>query len=129
MNLDLSDILHPWPPGIHRYEQKFFGIPVISFMAGGFVGVLGFVIVSQALGGMAGMILGVLAAVLFFGMALLCTTKLSAFYGYVLPVYLLKRWQAARVNQPLQLPLIVSAEQGAQVEILNFDGEQQGVVG
>ena len=127
--MNLSDIIHPWPPGIHRYEQKFFGIPVISFMAGGFVGVLGFVIASQAIGGVGGMILGALTALLFFGMALLCTTKLAAFYGYVLPIYLLKRWQAARDTQPLQLPLIVSAEQGAQVEILNFDGEQQSLIG
>ena len=127
--MTLSDIIHPWPPGIHRYEQTFFGIPVISFMAGGFVGVLGFVVVSQGIGGLVGMVVGVLAALFFFGGALLLTTKLSAFYGMALPVYLWKRWQAARSDQTMQLPLIVAAESGEQVEILNFDGEQQGVIG
>lgn len=129
MNQSLSDILHPWPPSIHHYEQTFFGIPVISFMAGGFVGVLGFVIVSQALGGLVGLVLGVLAALLSFGLALLATTKLTVFYGLALPLYLLRRWQAARSDQTLQLPLIVAAERGEQVELLNFDGEQQGVIG
>jgi hypothetical protein len=126
--MKLEEIIHMWPPNIHRYEQKFLGVPVISFMGGGFMAVLTFVIFSQAVGGGAGMILGVLGAVIVMGLSMLSMSKLAAFHDMILPRYLMIRWQARRDNTPLQLALIVSTDSHEQIEIMNWEGEIEGVV-
>lgn len=126
--MKLEEIIHMWPPNIHRYEQKFLGVPVMSFMGGGFAAVLTFVILSQTVGGGAGMILGVLGALLVMGIAMLSMSKLAVFHDMILPKYLITRWQARRDRRPLQLALIISTEAKEQIELLNWEGELEGVV-
>ena len=127
--MKLEEVVHPWPPNIHRYEQKFFGIPVMSFMGGGMAGIGTFVVFSQAiLSGISGMIVGAILALVAFGLAILSMTPLPMFHNRTLPVYLLRRWQAGRNKEPLQLALIVSTESDKEVEILNWDNESQGVL-
>lgn len=123
-----EDISHPWPPNIHRYEQTYFGVPVNAFMVGGVIGILAFVVISQWMTGFSGMALGALAGLLVFAVAILFTTPLSLFHHMLLPVYLLTRWRAARGSRRMQLPLIVSSDTRSSVEILDWDGKQQGVI-
>jgi len=124
-----ESIAHQWPPNIHRYEQKFFGVPVMSFMGGGMAGIGAFVVFSQAVfSGITGLIAGAIMALIAFGMTMLCLTPLAMFHNKALPIYLMRRWQAGQNRQPIQLDLIVSTQNNGEVEILNWDDESQGVL-
>ena len=73
-----EETVHPWPPNIHQYEQKFFGIPVMSFMGGGMAGVVTFMVFSQViLNGISGMIVGGIMALVAFGGTMLCMDPLG----------------------------------------------------
>ena len=127
--MKLNEIVHPWPPNIHRYEQKFFGIPVMSFMGGGMAGVGAFVVFSQAIfSGVTGMIVGAIMALVSFGLVILCMTPLAMFHNRALPMYLARRWQARQKKEPLQLALIVATDSQDEIEIVNWDGETEGVL-
>lgn len=126
--MKLEEISHPWPPNIHRYEQKYLGIPVNAFMIGGVIGILAFVVISQGLAGFVGMIAGALMGIAAFIAAVLLTTPLTIFHHMRLPVYLLTRWQATRSQTTLRLPLIVSSDSSDSIEIYDWEGQQQGVL-
>ena len=124
-----EQIVHQWPPNIHRYEQKFFGVPVMSFMGGGMAGIGTFVVFSQAVfSGITGMIVGAIMALVAFGGTMLCMTPLAMFHHRALPVYLMRRWQAGKDREPIRLDLIVSTKNDGEVEIFNWEDESQGVL-
>ena len=126
--MKLEEISHPWPPNIHRYEQTFFGIPVNAFMVAGVLGIMSFVVVSQGLAGFVGLLVGALLGSIVFGLVVLITTPFASFHHLVLPQYLLQRLHAARHQTLLQLPLIVSSDNQSAVELLDWAGQQQGVL-
>lgn len=126
--MELEKIYYPWLPNIHRFEQKFLGISMMSFMGGGVLALILFAIVSQTMGNASGMIVGAVIALIGFGLTVLCTTKLATFHHMILPVYLLKRWQA-KDEAPIHLPLIVSGQTHEPVVVEDWDGTEEGVIG
>lgn len=125
--MDLDKIYYPWLPNIHRFEQKFLGISMMSFMGGGVLALILFGVVSQTVGQMTGMILGAVVALIGFGLTVLCTTKLAAFHHMIFPLYLFRRWQA-RDEAPIHLPLILSSQSQEPVVVEDWDGQQEGVI-
>ena len=123
----LNDMVHSWPPNIHRYEQTYFGISVMSFMVGGVLGILSFVIISQLLAGIFGMILGAILGIVTFALAVFCTTRLPIFHHMTLPIYLLTRFQK-RNDTHLELPLIISSQTNTKVILEDWDGTETGTI-
>ncbi len=115
MNRDLQKLSYEWPPNLTQYEAAvFLGLTAVEAMAGMMAFLIPLTLLDNKI---AGAVLGVVLLALTVG----SLKKLESFGNVSLPVYMWKRWRAARHKRTLYLTQIMGVEH-ATVHIEDPDG-------
>lgn len=117
---------YQWPTQINRYSQKFFGLDVITFIAGAACATVALMITISAFpGGLGGIVFAAFNAVFFGVLAILSVQKFER-YGTTLPFYLFRRLTYREyVYTP---PMITSGDMTGDVDVMDWNGQIEGVI-